>query len=66
LINKKFKGSAIFLFIAMIPMAIPAVGAAAIWKTGLTAHGWMNSLLYYLAGNTIDDDNLTCRITKFI
>ena len=48
LINKKFKGSAIFLFIAMIPMAIPAVGAAAIWKTGLTTHGWMNSLLYYL------------------
>jgi len=48
LINKKFKGSAIFLFIAMVPMAIPAVGAAAIWKTGLTAHGWMNSLLYYL------------------
>jgi len=48
LINKKFKGSAVFLFIAMVPMAIPAVGAAAIWKTGLTAHGWMNSLLYYL------------------
>ena len=47
LINKKFKGSAIFLFLAMIPMAIPAVGAAAIWKTGLTTHGWMNSLLYY-------------------
>jgi len=47
LINKKFKGSGIFLFIAMIPMAVPAVGAAAIWKTGLTTNGWMNSLLYY-------------------
>ncbi len=48
LINKKFKGSGIFLFLAMIPMALPAVGAAAIWKTGLTTNGWMNSLLYYL------------------
>ncbi len=48
LINKKFKGSGIFLFIAMIPMALPAVGAVAIWKTGLTTHGWMNSLLYYV------------------
>ncbi len=48
LINQKFKGSGIFLFLAMIPMALPAVGAAAIWKTGLTTNGWMNSLLYYL------------------
>ena len=48
LINKKFKGSSIFLFLAMIPMALPAVGAAAIWKTGFTTNGWMNSLLYYM------------------
>ena len=48
LINAKFPGSGIFLFIAMIPMALPAMAAGAMWKTGLTAHGWMNSLLYYL------------------
>ncbi len=36
------------LFLAMIPMALPAVAVAAMWKTGLTAHGWMNSLLYYV------------------
>lgn len=48
LINAKFPGSGIFLFIAMIPMALPAMAAGAMWQTGLTAHGWMNSLLYYL------------------
>ena len=48
LINTKFPGSSIFLFIAMIPMALPAMAVGAMWLTGLTAHGWMNSLLYYL------------------
>ncbi len=48
LINAKFPGSGIFLFIAMIPMALPAMAVGAMWQTGLTAHGWMNSLLYYL------------------
>jgi multiple sugar transport system permease protein len=48
LINAKFPGSGIFLFIAMIPMALPAMAAGAMWVTGLTAHGWLNSLLYYL------------------
>jgi multiple sugar transport system permease protein len=48
LINRKFPGSDIFLFLAMIPMALPAAAAGAMWTTGLTAHGWMNSLLYYL------------------
>jgi len=48
LINRKFVGSGIFLFLAMIPMALPAAAAGAMWITGLTAHGWMNSLLYYL------------------
>lgn len=48
LINRKFKGSAAFLFIAMIPMALPSVAVSAMWLTGLTSHGWVNSLLYYL------------------
>lgn len=48
LINRKFLGSSIFLFLAMIPMALPQAAVAAMWLTGLTAHGWINSLLYYL------------------
>jgi multiple sugar transport system permease protein len=48
LINRKFVGSTLFLFVAMIPMALPAVAVAAMWLTGFTAHGWINSLLYYL------------------
>jgi multiple sugar transport system permease protein len=48
LINRKFAGSGLFLFLAMIPMALPAAAAGAMWITGLTAHGWINSLLYYL------------------
>jgi multiple sugar transport system permease protein len=48
LINRKFFGSSIFLFLAMIPMALPAVAVGAMWSTGFTAHGWINSLLYYL------------------
>jgi len=48
LINRKFVGSGLFLFLAMIPMALPAAAAGAMWTTGLTAHGWLNSLLHYL------------------
>lgn len=48
LINQKFPGSSAFLFIALIPMALPAMAVAAMWQTGLTAHGWINSLLYYM------------------
>jgi len=48
LINRKFVGSSVFLFVAMIPMALPAVAVGAMWLTGFTAHGWINSLLYYL------------------
>jgi len=48
LINRKFVGSGFFLFVAMVPMALPAVAVGAMWLTGLTAHGWINSLLYYL------------------
>ena len=48
LIHRRFFGSGIFLFLAMIPMALPPVAAAAMWQTGLTAHGWLNSLLFHL------------------
>jgi multiple sugar transport system permease protein len=48
LINRKFAGSSLLLFIAMVPMALPAVAVGAMWVTGFTAHGWINSLLYYL------------------
>jgi len=54
LINEKFPGSGMFLFLAMIPMALPAAAVAAMWLTGLTAHGWINSMLHhleFLAGN---------------
>jgi multiple sugar transport system permease protein len=55
LIKRKFYGSGMFLFLAMIPMAIPAVAVGAIWITGLTAHGWINSLLYYLGIIGLDE-----------
>jgi multiple sugar transport system permease protein len=48
LINRKFRGSTIFLFLAMLPMALPAVAVGAMWKTGLTTNGWINSLLTYI------------------
>lgn len=48
LINRKFFGSSIFLFLTLIPMALPSVATGAMWLTGFTAHGWMNSLLYYV------------------
>ena len=48
LINRKFWGSGIFLFLTLIPMALPAVATGAMWITGFTAHGWINSLLYYI------------------
>jgi len=47
-INRKFVGSGVFLFLSMLPMALPAAAAGAMWITGLTAHGWINSLLFHL------------------
>ena len=47
LINRKWRGSGIFLFLAMLPMALPAVAVGAMWRTGLTTNGWINSLLTY-------------------
>ena len=48
LIYRRFWGSGIFFFLMLIPMALPPVATGAIWKTGLTAHGWLNSLLIHL------------------
>lgn len=45
LINTKFRGSGVFLFLAIIPMALPAVAVGAIWSSGFATYGWMNSLL---------------------
>ena len=48
LINTKFKGSGIFLFLAIIPMALPAVAVGAIWSSGFATYGWLNSVLHNL------------------
>ena len=48
LINTKFRGAGAFLFLAIIPMALPAVAVGAIWSSGFATYGWMNSFLYYL------------------
>lgn len=48
LINRNFRGSGIFLFLVLIPMALPALAVAAMWKTGLTTNGWINSLFMYM------------------
>ena len=45
LLNKKFKGSSLLLFIALIPMAIPPTAVAILWNTGFQTLGWVNSLL---------------------
>lgn len=44
-LSRKFRGSRILLFIAMIPMAITPTAVAIIWKSGLLSDGWINSLL---------------------
>ena len=48
LINTKFKGSSLFLFLAMIPMALPAVAVGAMWSSGLATRGWLNSFLMHV------------------
>lgn len=45
LINVKFKGSGMFLFLAIIPMSLPAVAVGAMWNSGLATYGWLNSFL---------------------
>jgi len=48
LINTRFRGSGVFLFIALIPMSLPAVAVGAMWSSGLATYGWLNSVLYYI------------------
>ncbi|MCK5731873.1 MAG: sugar ABC transporter permease [Tenericutes bacterium] len=44
LINRNFKGSKMFLFIMLIPMAIPPSAVGILWNTGLVESGWINSV----------------------
>lgn len=48
LLNRKFKGSKIILFLIMIPMAITPTAVAILWKTGLSTTGWVNTVLMSL------------------
>lgn len=48
LINRKFKGSTYFLFVAIVPMALPSVAVGAIWTSGFTTYGWLNSFLNHV------------------
>jgi multiple sugar transport system permease protein len=43
LINRNFKGSKLFLFVMLIPMALPQSAVGILWNTGLAETGWMNS-----------------------
>jgi len=45
LLNKKFKGVNLLLFVALIPMAVPPAAVAILWKTGFSTFGWVNNLL---------------------
>src|SRR5690554_6586646 len=44
LINTNFKGSKLFLFIMLIPMARPQAAIGIMWNLGLQQTGWINSL----------------------
>ena len=48
LLNKKFKGVNLLLFVALIPMAVPQMAVAVLWKTGFASFGWVNNLLFNL------------------
>ncbi len=48
LINIKFRGSSIFLFVAMIPMALPPIAVGAMWSSGFATYGWLNSFLHII------------------
>jgi multiple sugar transport system permease protein len=43
IVNKNFKGSQWFLFIMLIPMALPQSAVGILWNTGLLQTGWINS-----------------------
>ncbi len=48
LLNKKFKGVKLLLFIALIPMAVPPTAVAILWRTGFSTYGWVNNLLMHI------------------
>lgn len=48
LVNKKFKGSKMFLYICAIPLGIADLAAGLIFLSIFTQHGYLNSILYYL------------------
>ncbi|MFA5576827.1 MAG: sugar ABC transporter permease [Tissierellaceae bacterium] len=45
LVNQNFRGSKLFLFIVLIPMALPPSAIGILWNTGLVESGWINSFL---------------------
>ncbi|MCK9443740.1 MAG: sugar ABC transporter permease [Tissierellaceae bacterium] len=45
LVNQNFKGSKLFLFVILIPMALPPSAIGILWNTGLVESGWINSFL---------------------
>ncbi|WP_243122203.1 carbohydrate ABC transporter permease [Clostridium thermarum] len=47
LLARKFRGSKLLMFVAMIPMAITPTAVAILWKTGLVKEGWINSILMF-------------------
>lgn len=47
LLNKKFKGVKLLLFMALVPMALPPTAVAILWKTGFTTYGWINNILVH-------------------
>lgn len=53
MLNRKFKGQKLILFLIMVPMAITPTAVAIIWKTGLISSGWINSILQSF--NLIDE-----------
>lgn len=42
-INRNFRGSKLFLFVMLIPMALPQSAVGILWNTGLIESGWINS-----------------------
>lgn len=48
LLNRKFIGSKLLMFIAMVPMAITPTAVAILWKTRLVKEGWVNTVLMSL------------------
>ena len=49
LLNKKFKGVNLLLFVALIPMAVPPTAVAILWRTGFSTYGWANNLLMQMS-----------------